>query len=427
MTDLPPTIIPAILNISRKLTEARPLNELLTTMLDDTLTVFNAERGLVVLIGEQEPFDYRVARRQGGSDLAYPRDEISRTVLQRVLETAQPLILANALEDPSFADATSVVTLQLRSIACVPLVARSAVIGALYLEDRRAAHRFQPDIAVPLVLFANQIAGLIEINRMNETLEKRIHERTVRLERALAQLEEMWSEAVDANRLRTVMLTRITNDLRNPLTIIINAISLLKEGAMGEINPDQNQWLGEALTAAQRILSLSDEMFNLTRIEIRGVTLQLEAVPVRKLLGQAFQAAQAMSWPPDVKFELDVDGDLPEVTVDSGRIHQVLVNMIAFGHERTRSGSVILHAVAHPRRGIVEIGVADSGPPIHDASLTSIFSRYAPEDMETATPMTLLGMAISNQLVELHGGKIWAETAVGGGLNVVFTLPYISG
>ena len=248
-------------------------------------------------------------------------------------------------------------------------------------------------------------------------------DRTTRLTDTLGRLEATWLEAMNANRIRTTMLTRITNDLRNPLTIILNTLSLLQEEAMGPLTQEQMAWLVQANESANQILALSDDLFALTQIELQGLTLQLETVPLRKILGQAFQVAQSLSWPDTVAFQLDVDDDLPELTVDAGRILQVLINLITFAFERTEKGQVVLHASYNATEDTVEVGVADTGHALGDVTLTSLFNLLAPEEMETATPVAMMGLAISHQLIELHGGRMWGETAVGGGLNVLFTLP----
>jgi len=188
-----------ILFVSRDLAETRELAPLLERVMDQAIDLVGAERGYIVLIPPAgtggDLLDFRVRRGQKGQSLERT-EKISRTILGEVLETGQPLVLRDAGQDPRFAQAESVILQGLLSIMCVPLISRGHTTGAIYVENRSIRGRFQQDDAIPLVLFANQIAVIIENARLldslqqaNEELEHRVAERTSELSAANKALE----------------------------------------------------------------------------------------------------------------------------------------------------------------------------------------------------------------------------------------------
>lgn len=185
-----------ILNVSRRMAETQALVPLLNYVIDEAIKLVGAERGYVVLVRPDGALDLRVKRGQGGEELEGAEDQVSRTVLNQVINTSQPLVLRDALGDSRFGRAESVVILRLRSIMCVPLTSRGDTIGAIYVENRSVRNRFDKDDLPPLILFANQAAVEIENARLFQELQKahdglelRVSERTAELAASKAVAE----------------------------------------------------------------------------------------------------------------------------------------------------------------------------------------------------------------------------------------------
>ncbi len=186
-----------ILDISRRMAETQELTPLLNDVMDEAIKLVGAERGYVVLVQPDGSLDFPVKRKQVGEELEEDEDQISRTVLNQVIETEQPLVLLDAQHDPRFRMAESVVILGLRSILCVPLISRGETTGAIYVENRSMRGRFSQDDITPLVIFANQAAVAIENVRLFQTLQEahnelelRVEERTVELSKANVLLKQ---------------------------------------------------------------------------------------------------------------------------------------------------------------------------------------------------------------------------------------------
>ncbi len=418
-------LLEQILNVSRRMAETRVLTPLLNYVLDEAIKLVGAERGYVVLAGNDGSLDFRVKRRRGGQPLEEEEEQISKSVLNQVIETSQPLIIEDAIRDPHFGQAESVILLGLRSIMCVPLISRGDTIGAVYVENRSIRNRFSEVDLPPLVLFANQAAVAIENAALNDDLEARVAARTKELKEAMQQVEQSWTEAVEANRLRTVWLSKVAHDLRAPLGIISTSLSLLEEGGLGELNDLQLEWIKKSLKMALHLSDLTNDLFDLSRLEAGGLTLQRDMVSLSDFLQNVYKVSLGLPWPETVKFILDAPEQLPDVFIDPTRIHQVLLNLISNAHKFTAEGSVTLHACHLSGQDMVRLGVADTGEGIPADKLDHLFQRFQQVDGNSLRRRlgSGLGLAICRELVEMHGGRIWVESTPGLGSNFMFTLP----
>jgi signal transduction histidine kinase len=413
----------SVLDISRQMAQTRKLEPLLQYAMAEAARLVGAERGYLVLARPDGSLDYRVKYSRDGS--VPSEDQISMSILADAARTGQPLVVRDAVDDPKFATAKSVVALQLRSVMCVPLITRGEVIGAIYVENRSIKARFKDDDVTPLVLFANQAAVAIDNAALNDELERRIDERTRELSQARSDLEQSWMEAVEANRLRTVLLGNISHDLRTPLSITIGALLMIKDGDMGDLNPEQVEWIGKAYDAANNALKLTNDIFDMAKLEMGGLRLVVEPVNLNDFLNGIHTVAQGLRWTPGLQFVFDVEPDLPVIEADPGRIQQVILNLLSNALKFTKQGNITLYARHIPEHQHVMIGVMDTGEGIPEDKIDKLFQRFQQIDKnnERLRLSTGLGLAICRDLIEMHHGTIWAENNPDGGSNFKFVLP----
>ncbi len=184
-----PNLLEQLLEISRRMAETRVLAPLLDYAMDVALKLVDAERGYLVLLDDHGNLDFRVRRDNQGQDIDQPEGQISHSVLNKVTTTGEPVVLTDAMVDPSFQQAKSVVNLQLRSVMCVPLITNGKTIGAIYVENRSLADIFEENALKTLTFFGAQAAVAIENAILNDQLEERVAARTVELEDANRRLQ----------------------------------------------------------------------------------------------------------------------------------------------------------------------------------------------------------------------------------------------
>lgn len=422
-----------MLIISRHMAEMRNLGPLLTYVIDEAIKLVGAEKGYIVLVRDDGTFEFMAKRGRGGIDLEDGEDQISTSVLNKVIQSGEPLILRDAINDPGFSEARSVVALGLRSIMCVPLIASGKTIGGIYVENRAIRNRFKKEDLSPLTLFANQAAAVAIQNAViNDKLEtivadrtKALQERSRELEKAHDELEKSWTEAVEANRLRTVWLSNLAHDLRAPLNIVTMTLSALEKGSLGELNAEQFEWVTKSLTAVQHTKNLIDNLFDIFKIEAGAITLHQTKVNLESFLRDIYDVAQGLPWYHDVTLKLDLAPPLPAIMIDPVRMRQVLINLLTNAQKFTVHGTVRIHARYDRASQEVVIGIADTGEGIPADKLGHLFQRFqqVDDDSDRRRLGTGLGLAICREFVEMHGGRIWVESQVGQGADFIFTLP----
>lgn len=413
--------------ISQRMAETRELGPLLNYAMAEAIKLVGAEQGYLILLNQDNSLDFRVKRDKQGTNLVDPADQVSRSVLDKVINSGRPIILRNTLEDPDFRLATSVIRLRLRSLMSVPLISRGVTIGAIYVENRTREGQFTQDALSLLVFFANQAAVAIENAILNEGLEAKVAARTAELEHAMAELEQRWTEAVEFNRIWSLLSSTIAHDIRAPLSVIFTALDQLSERTFGELSPNQELIVGSAQRSVQHALKLTNDFFDLIKLETKRLAVYPQVIDTGPYVLSLYEIGRAMPWPPGVQFGLDLEPNLPALRFDPTRMQQVIINLLSNALKFTEQGKVTLYAQKAQQSDQVIIGVRDSGPGIAPGELETIFERFRQTgDVKMRQRGTGLGLAICKELVEVHQGKIWVESQLNVGSDFKFALPVIT-
>jgi diguanylate cyclase (GGDEF)-like protein len=189
MAELNPEMLEKIIDIGREMAENLNLEPLLQYAMGVAIDLAGAEYGYLVLIEENDQLNFRVCRDKDGNLLDEPDGQISHTIFSQVISSQEPLIIADAIVDPKFKSAESVLALQLRSVMCVPLISRERVLGAIYVENRSKTSLFDETSLRPLEYLAAQAAVTIENVLLYEELEARVENRTKELASANDRLQ----------------------------------------------------------------------------------------------------------------------------------------------------------------------------------------------------------------------------------------------
>jgi signal transduction histidine kinase len=236
------------------------------------------------------------------------------------------------------------------------------------------------------------------------------------------KLRRLYRELEAASRHKSDFLATMSHELRTPLNAIIGFSEVLKEEMFGTLNQRQLAYVQDVLDAGKHLLSLINDVLDLAKIEAGRMELNLSPVSIPEIL------RSAMSMNADrasrSRLELALAAEQTELVVyaDERRIRQVIFNLLSNAIKFTPAGGRI-EISAHAHDGQVEIAVADTGPGIVPADLEMIFEEFQQTSEGKEAEGTGLGLPLSRRLVELHGGRLWAESEVGGGSTFRFTLP----
>lgn len=211
-----PKILEKLLDIGRQMAENRDLDPLLEYAMKVALELVGAEYGYLVLLKDNGELDFRVKLNRNGTELEEPEEQISRTIYEQVVTNRKSLVIADAIVDPGFQDAESVMSLQLRSVMCVPMISKTNLLGAIYVENRTYEDIFEERDLKPLEYLAAHTAVSMENAMLNANLEARVAARTVELIQANKLLRH---ENEERKRAEAELQRLATTD---PLTEVLN-------------------------------------------------------------------------------------------------------------------------------------------------------------------------------------------------------------
>jgi signal transduction histidine kinase len=240
------------------------------------------------------------------------------------------------------------------------------------------------------------------------------------LARERTRLANALEKAEAAIRSRDDVLAVVSHDLRNPVSTITMAASLLEMPIPEE---RREQQVGIIKRAADRMNLLIADLLDVSAIESGQLRIERERlaiapvlVEIRRVMGQ--QAAKK-----EVSLEAELPGDLPEVSGDRNRLIQVLANLVGNAIKFTPAGGTITLRAAAAEKEVV-VSVEDTGIGIAADQLPMIFDRFwrASRGQHGGAG---LGLAIAKGIAEAHGGRIWVESELGGGSTFSFALPVI--
>ena len=223
------------------------------------------------------------------------------------------------------------------------------------------------------------------------------------------------------DELRNNMVATVAHEFRTPLTSLRMAIHLCVEGAAGDLTPKQLDLLGAARDDCERLQGIVDDLLDLARLQSGKLELDREPVPPADLVAQVIDDHRGEAQHRRVALEARVTPSLDAVFVDRTRVQLVFANLVSNALRHSEPGQTVT-VTADPGDGNVRFTVEDEGPGIPEEHHSRVFDRFfrLPGDVASGAG---LGLSISREIVEAHGGSIGVATRQDGGATFWFTLP----
>jgi len=242
------------------------------------------------------------------------------------------------------------------------------------------------------------------------------------LNRMNDELRRLYEELETASRHKSEFLANMSHELRTPLNAIIGFSELLSSEVVGELNEQQQDYMRDVLEAGEHLLSVINDVLDLSKVEAGRMELELSEVSIREVLerGLALHAERASR--AGVALGLHLQSDDLAVRADERKVRQVVFNLVSNAVKFTpRDGRVDVSA--HATNGVVEVAVSDTGLGIARKDQQVIFEEFGQAHGNGRHEGTGLGLPLSRRLVELHGGRLWVDSVEGEGSTFRFTLP----
>jgi GAF domain-containing protein/DNA-binding response OmpR family regulator len=302
-----------------------------------------------------------------------------------------------------------------RALLAVPLLREDQVLGGLVL-NRRQPGEFPAGVVALMQTFASQSALAIQNARL------------------FRELEEKGRQLEEASRHKSEFLAVMSHELRTPLNAVIGFSEVLIERMVGDLNERQEAYLEDILASGRHLLSLINDILDLSKVEAGRMELELDTFSLAAALEDGLTMVREAAGRRDVALGLEVDPGLGPVEADARKVKQVVSNLLANAVKFTPDGGRV-DVTAGLASAEVRVAVRDTGIGIAPEDRERIFEAFhqagrsgaaggaggaaAPPPREG----TGLGLALARRFVELHGGRLWVESAPGAGSTFTFTLP----
>jgi predicted ATPase/signal transduction histidine kinase len=411
------------------------LDRLLARLMRIAIENAGAERGCLVLEGDGGAMVHAADTAQApqsaisrGTPLAVSRS-LALGIVHYVRRTGESVVLADAAADDRFGSDAYILRHRPRSVMCVAVQKQGRLVGVLYLENSQLAGAFTAQRILVVRTLATQAAIALENARLFEGLRREIGEHEAaraRLAEALAQVQRLKDDLEAENTyLRSELIANVSHDLRTPLAALRGYLEMLASKG-GELpGPTQRSYVEIALRQSEHLATLVDELFELAKLDFKGVRLEREAFQPAELAVDVLQKFQLAADRQDVALRIEPGEAVPAVDADLGLVERVLDNLIGNALQHTPAGGSVTVSLRAEGKRLIAC-VADTGGGIPEDELPFIFDRFYRVDKSRARSGgggAGLGLAIAKRIVELHGGELRVHSSAGQGCRFSFDLP----
>jgi signal transduction histidine kinase len=399
----------ALGEVGQAISSTLDLQTVLSTIVARATQLTDVDAGVIYEYDEQrEVFEPRATERL--------EEEIVRALIAtpirkgegatgQLADVREPIQVADVRERAQAFHAREVlVRAGYRAALAVPLVREERLLGGLTV-FRKTPGEFAPEVIDLLRTFATQSALAMQNARLFREIEIKSRELEV------------------ASQHKSEFLANMSHELRTPLNAIIGFSEVLSERMFGDLNDKQDEYLKDIHASGQHLLSLINDILDLSKIEAGKMELELSDFDLPMTIHNALMLIRERAARRSIALNTAVDKRVGQVHADERKIRQVLLNLLSNAIKFTPEGGRI-EVGAKPVDSFVEVSVTDTGVGIAPEDQEAVFEEFKQVGTgDKKVEGTGLGLALSRKFIELHGGKIWVESQVGECSTFTFTVP----
>jgi len=333
-----------------------------------------------------------------------------------------------------------------REIIAAPLTVKNDVIAVLELAslqgfsemDLQIINRIVPSLGIGinqkrLELELKERSAQIEtanyelqtINEESQTLNLSLQSMNEELQVQQHEIAESNRRLAEVSRTKSEFLANMSHELRTPLNSVIGFSEVLQDQLFGPINEKQQDYVQNILTSGRHLLSLINDILDLSKVESGKMELELTKFSLQETLDSSLMMLKEKALKGEIDLQMDsVPSADIQIVADQRKLKQILFNLLSNAVKFTPAGGTI-RVGAISDGDFVEVTLADSGIGIKEEDIPKLFHPFTQLESVYSKEFegTGLGLALTRQLVELHGGRIWVKSDFGKGSRFSFTIP----
>ena len=402
----------ALGEVSQAVSSTLDLDKVLETIVSHAVQLSGSDCGVIYEYDEAaQEFSLRASHRMEAEvveALRAARVRLGEGATGLAATTRTPVQIPDITEQREFTGTRArplITRFGYRSLLSVPLLREHQILGGLTVW-RRQTGEFKTDVVNLLQTFATQSALAIHNARLFREIEEKGH-----------QLEL-------ASKYKSQFLASMSHELRTPMNAVLGYTRMLLMNVYGEL-PEKVKDVHQRIDKSGRhLLGLINDVLDFSKIEAGQLNLTVNPYSIKDVIQAVITSTQSLAAEKKLSLKVITAPDLPTIVGDERRVTQVLLNLVGNAIKFTDSGEIRVEATR--ANGEVIVSVADTGPGIPHGDLENIFEEFRQAEGSLAQRKggTGLGLAIAKKIVEMHGGKIWAESEMGKGSTFTFSLPF---
>ncbi|MCP4650439.1 MAG: response regulator [PVC group bacterium] len=262
----------------------------------------------------------------------------------------------------------------------------------------------------------------VSINKVTKKLRENANE----LEKRAILIERSAQELRRRDEIKTTYLSTVAHELRAPLINIDKSSVFLIEEAEAITPEDKSKFLKIINSSAQRLLHMVNDLLDMSKLEAGEMVIQYELLDIQEVINEAIDAVERWRLSKKIELIVKITPNLPKVYADKDRVIQIIINLLSNAIKFTGpNGKIVIESKIF-EKSFLMVSVEDTGVGFSDEQSALLFVRYKLQQevgSYNTLPNTGLGLPIAKQIVELHGGKIWAKSEPNKGSKFSFSLP----
>ena len=398
----------ALGDVSQAVNSTLDLQNVLTTIVSKAVELSGTEAGSIyVFDNTAQEF---VLRATHGMDQAMIEEfrghkfTPANPYIATAIERHEPIQIPDVHQEPLTPLRNLIERAGYRAILVAPLMRPGETVGLLVVRRRQAGQ------------FSNGTVDLIKTFAAQSVL-------AIQNARLFSEIDEKSRQLETESKHKSQFVANMSHELRTPLNAILGYTELILDNIYGETPEEMRGVIERVQLNGRHLLGLINDVLDLAKIEAGQLTLSLADYSLKDMVDGVVVALEPLATEKCLAFKTDLPTRLPVGHGDERRIAQVLLNLVGNAIKFTDPGEVAIKASS--ANGSYTVAVADTGPGIAEADQAKIFEEFQQSESThtKAKGGTGLGLAIAKRIVEMHGGRLWVESALGNGSTFLFTVP----